>query len=79
MSECGDDIDDAFSTIDMMDDVDDDPSPLPSPIIPQTNSARAGSTHASTNLEEIKGMLNVLLTKVSENEKAINALKEEIK
>ena len=36
-------------------------------------------THASTNLEEMKGMLNVLLTKVSENEKAINALKEEIK
>ena len=35
MSECDDDIDDAFSTIDMMDD--DDPSPLPSPNIPQTN------------------------------------------
>lgn len=56
--------------------IDDDELELPTPIVDVESTV---DNTASTVLGDIKSMLSVLITKVSENEKAILALKEEMK
>ena len=64
----------------MCSDIDDLPPPIHSSASTQLTAGTANNSDntAATTLGEIKGLIENLLTKVSANERAINALKEQI-